>query len=170
PLVDVVAGDAAPLRDALGGGELVGQIDVPRLRAPVAVRAGVRAQPDAAHRLDAARDADVDRPGGDQPGDQMVGLLAAAALTVDGGGADLLRQTRGQPRRPGDVVGLLGELRDAAPDELFDVAGADARLLDERLLDRAQELGRVEAGQPSTALADWAASGFNDDRVTHSAR
>jgi hypothetical protein len=28
----------------------------------------------------------------------------------------------------------------------------------------------VQAGQPSVPLADRAASGFNDDRVTHSAR
>ena len=169
-LVDVLAGDAAALGDPLGGGELVGQVDVPRLGAPVAVRTRVGAEADAAHRLDAAGDADVDGAGGDQAGDQVVGLLAAAALAVDGRGADLLGQAGGQPGGPGDVVGLFAVLRDAAADDLLDVAGVDAGLLDERLLRRAQQLGRVQAGQPSVPLADGAAGGFDDDRVTHSAR
>ena len=73
-------------------------------------------------------------------------------------------------RHPGDVVGLLAELRDAAADELLDVAGVDAGLLHERLLHSAQQLGGMQAGQPSVALADRAAGGFDDDRVTHSAR
>ncbi len=170
-LVDVLAGDAAALGDPLGGGELVGQVDVPR-RGPqdAAIGAGVGAQADAAHRLDAAGDADVDGAGRDQAGDQVVGLLAAAALAVDGRRADVLGQAGGQPGDPGDVVGLLAGLRDAAADDLLDVAGVDAGLLDQRLLRRAQQLGRVQAGQPSVSLADGAAGGFDDDRVTHSVR
>ena len=170
-LVDLLAGDAAPLGDPLGGGELVGQVDVPR-RGPqdAAVGAGVGAQADAAHRLDAAGDADVDGARRDQAGDQPVGLLAAAALAVDRHRADVLRQPGDQPAHPGDVVGLLAELRDAAADDLLDVAGVDAGLLDERLLRGAQQLGGVQAGQPSVPLADGAAGGFNDDRVTHSVR
>ena len=76
-------------------------------RGSPAVRTRVGAQADAAHRLDPASDADVDRARRDQPGDEAVGLLAAAALAVHGRGADLLRQTRRQPLTPGDVVGLL---------------------------------------------------------------
>ena len=34
----------------------------------------------------------------------------------------------------------------------------------------AQQFGGVQAGQPSVPLADGAAGGFDDDRVTHSAR
>ena len=71
---------------------------------------------------------------------------------------------------PGDVVGLLGELRDAAADHLLDLAGVDAGLLHDRPLHSAEKLGRMQAGQPSVPLADRAAGGFNDDRVTHSAR
>ena len=123
-----------------------------------------------AHRLDAARDADVDGACCDQPGDQVVGLLPAAALAVHGGGADVLRQTRDQPSDPGDVVGLRGELGHAAADDLFDVTGVDAGLLHDSLLHRAEKLGRVQARQPSIPLADRAAGGFNDYRVTHSAR
>ena len=101
-LVDLLAGDAAALGDPLGGGELVGQVDVPR-RGPqdAAIGAGVGAEADAAHRLDAAGDADVDGARRDQAGDQAVGLLAAAALAVDGHRADVLGQPGDQPARPG---------------------------------------------------------------------
>ena len=128
--VDILAGDAASLGDPLGGLELVGHVDVPRLRADGrAVRTRVGAQSHPAHRLDATRDADVDRAGGDQPGDEVVGLLSAAALAVDGGGADVLGQTRRQPRHPADVVGLLPVLGHAAADDLLDLAGVDAGLV-----------------------------------------
>ena len=40
-------------------------------------------------------------PAAIEPGDQVVGLLPAAALAVHGGGADVFRQTRDQPCRPG---------------------------------------------------------------------
>ena len=109
-------------------------------------------------------------PAAIRPGDQPVGLLPAAALAVHRHRADVLGQAGDQPAHPGDVVGLLAELRDAAADDLLDVAGVDAGLLDERLLRGAQQLGGVQAGQPSVALADGAAGGFNDDRVTHSVR
>ena len=75
-----------------------------------------------------------------------------------------------QPADPGDVVGLLAELRDAAADDLFDVAGVDTGLLYESLLRGPQQLGGMQTGQPSVPLTDGAASGFNDDRVTHSVR
>ena len=139
-------------------------------RAGSAVGARVGAEADAAHRLDAAGDADVDGARRDEAGDQVVGLLPAAALAVDRRGADLLGQPGDQPGDPGDVVGLLAGLGDAAADDLLDVAGVDAGLLHERLLRRAQQLGGVQAGQPSVALADRAAGGFDDDRVTHSVR
>ena len=109
-------------------------------------------------------------PAAIRPATSAVGLLAAAALTVDRHRADVLRQPGDQPAHPGDVVGLLTELRDAAADDLLHIAGVDAGLLDERLLRGAQQLGGVQAGQPSVPLADRAASGFNDDRVTHPAR
>ena len=112
----------------------------------IRVGAGVGAEPDAAHRLDAAGDADVDGAGCDQARDQVVGLLAAAALAVDGGGADMLGQPGDQPADPGDVVGLLAELRDAAADDLLDLAGVDAGLVDQSLLRGAQQLGGMQAG------------------------
>jgi hypothetical protein len=90
-LIDLLAGDAATLGDPLRRGELVGQVDIPG-RGPqnAAVGAGVGAKADAAHRLDAAGDADVDGARGDEAGHQPVRLLAAAALAVDGHGADVV--------------------------------------------------------------------------------
>ena len=101
---------------------------------------------------------------------EAVGLLAAAALAVHGHGAHVLRQPGDQPAHPGDVVGLLRELRHAAADELLDIAGIDTGLLHERLLHRAQQLGGVQPRQPSGAFADGAASGFYYYRVTHAVR
>ena len=100
----------------------------------------------------------------------MVGLLPAAALAVHGGGADVLGQAGNQPADPGDVVGLRGELRHAAAYQLLDLGGVDSGLFHERLLGEAQELGGMQAGQPSIPLADRTAGGFDDDRVTHSVR
>src|SRR5581483_2155046 len=169
-LVDVSSTDAAPLGDPLGGLELVGQIDVPRLGSPVALRARISAEPDPAHRFDAAGNADVDGTRGDEPRDQMIGLLPAAALAVDGGGADVLGQANGQPGRAGDVVGLLGILRHAAADDLLDVTGIDAGLLHKRLLHRTEQFGGMQARQPSVAFPDRAAGGFDNYRLTHAAR
>ena len=88
--VEVCPGEAAAFGDPLGRLELVGHIDVPGCGADDRpVRSGVGAEAHAAHRFDAAGDADVDGPDGDQSGNQMVGLLGAAALAVDGGGADV---------------------------------------------------------------------------------
>src|SRR3984957_15401009 len=145
-LVDLLASDAAALGDPLGGGELIGQVDVPRGRAQdAAIRTGVGAQADTAHRLDATRDADVDGPRGDQTGDQAVGLLAAAALAVHGHRPDMLGQPGDEPPDAGDVVGLLAVLRHAATDDLFDVSRVDTGLLHERLLRGAQQLGGVQS-------------------------
>ena len=100
----------------------------------------------------------------------MVGLLGAAALAVDRGRADVLGQARGQPADAGDVVGLLAVLRDAAADDLLDIAGINPGLVHHGLLHRAQQFGGVQAGQPSVALADRAPGGFDDDRITHVVR
>ncbi len=66
-----------------------------------------RAEEDPAHRLDAAADPGVDRTRGDQPRDQVDGLLGGAAGAVDGGAGGRVRQTGVQPGVAGDVVGLL---------------------------------------------------------------
>ena len=130
--VDVLAADAAVLRDALRRDELrFGLVPGPRL-CFVVTRAvdHVGPQGDAAHRLDATGDADVDRVGLDQPRDHVVGLLAGAALRVYGRGSDAVRQACAQPGVACDVQALLAGLRDAAADNLFDHRGLHACALD----------------------------------------
>ena len=101
-LVDVLAGDAAPLGDPLGGVELVGQVDVPR-RGPrdAALGAGVGAErrrgSSPRRRRRCRRRWRRPRSGRRSGG----GLLAAAALAVDRGRADVLGQPGVQPARPG---------------------------------------------------------------------
>ena len=58
----------------------LGSVDIPGLRRIAAWSGPALAPAHAAHRLDAARDADIDGTAGDQTGDQMVSLPAAAAL------------------------------------------------------------------------------------------
>ena len=170
-MIEVSASNAAALGNPLSCGELIGHVEVPRLGPDLcAVRSGVGAQADPAHRLDAAGDSDVNSTGGDQSGDQMIGLLGAAALAIHGGSADRLGQARGQPGDPGDVVGLLPVLRHAATDDLFNGSGVDSRFIDERLLYGAQQFSGVQPGQPTSALSDRAAGGVDDHRIPHGTR
>jgi hypothetical protein len=74
--VEILTRDPVVLGDPVCAGELVGEVEGPRLGPGYARSAeDVRAETDAAHHLDPARDADVDRVRGDQPGDEVVGLL-----------------------------------------------------------------------------------------------
>ena len=100
-------------------------------------------------------------------GGQVGGLLAAAALGVDGGGGDGHRQTGGQPGRAGDVEALLADLADAAADDLADLVRVDPGALDDRLLDDAEQLGGVHGGQAAAATPDGGADGIDDDNVAH---
>ena len=170
-VVEVGAGDTAALGDPLGRSELIGHVQIPRLGPDLgAVRSGIRAQADPAHRLDSAGDTDIDRPGGDQAGNQMICLLGATALAVDRGGADLFGETGGQPGDPGDVIGLLAVLRHATADHLLDGCGIDSGLVDQSLLHPTQNFRRVQSGKPATALSDRASGGFDDHRITHAVR
>ncbi len=141
------------LGDALGGGELVGR-RVPRPVGRLEVAGAVDhvgAEADAAHRLDAAGDADVDAPALDQGGDQVVRLLARSALRVDGRGADLVGRADRQPRVAHQVAGLLAGLGDAAADDLLDVVHADPGALEHALQRQRQQFGGVESVQPPDA-------------------
>ena len=85
------------------------------------------AKADAAHRLDAAGHHDVGGAAGHKARSEVRGLLARAALRVDGGRRGGDRQARGQPGAAGDVEGLLADLAHAAADDLVDQRGVDAR-------------------------------------------
>src|SRR5690606_38117409 len=99
--------------------------------------------------------------------DEVDGMLRRSALGVDGGRADLPGQARVEPRGAGDVVGLGARLGDAATDDLFDELSADAGAFDVSGLDGAQDLGSVQAREPSTPLADRGPCGLDDDWCAH---
>jgi hypothetical protein len=66
-------------------------------------------------------------------------------------------------RPAGDVEGLHADLADAAADDLADLGGVDAAALDQAVEHGAQEVSRVDGGQPPVAAPDGAAHGFDDD-------
>ena len=107
--VGVGAGDAPLVGDALGALELRGHLVVAEVGLRDRARRGpsffgdVRADRDAAHDLDAAGHGDVDDAGADERGGQVGGLLAGAALGVDGGGGDRRGRPAAEPRGAGDV-------------------------------------------------------------------
>ena len=169
PLVDVLALDAAVPGDALRRLEL-GRRLVPRPVGGVRnARAAenVRAEADTRHRLDTAGDADVDRAGGDQSGDEVVRLLRRAALASRRSSPRLEREARAQPGVAGDVRGLLAGLGHAAADDLLDLVGVDAGALDDLGLGGGEQLGRVQAGELAVALADRRTDGFDDHGIGH---
>ena len=71
---------------------------------------------------------------------------------------------------PRDVVRLLAGLGHAAAEDLLDVAGLDARLLHQALLESPQELAGVEAGEVAAAQlasGEGGAQRFDDDGLGH---
>jgi hypothetical protein len=166
--VQVLSGQSTSDSDPLGSAELVGQVDRPVVRPWRAdVDAHVAAQRHPAHRLDAARDADVDGAGRDLRGDEVHGLLRGAALRVDGHAAGLMWQAGVQPGGAGDVVRLFARLRDAAAEHLLDQGGVDAGAVDHGLLGDAEQCGGVPVGQHPLPPADRRACGGHDHRVSH---
>ena len=107
---------------------------------------------DPAHHLDAAGDGDVDHARSDERGGEVGGLLARAALGVDGGGRGRCGQAGREPRRAGDVEALLADLADAAADDLADLGRVDAGALDERGLHGAEQVGGVHDERPPLRL------------------
>src|SRR5207245_667171 len=68
---------------------------------------------------------------GHDPHRREVGrLLAGAAHAVEGGAADVQRETRDERRVAGDVEPLLAHLVDAAHDHVLDLARVDLDALD----------------------------------------
>jgi hypothetical protein len=130
----------------------------------------VGAEADVAHHLDAAADPDVDLAGADERRDEVVGLLAGAALRVDGGAARVPAVPAREPGVAHHVPGLLAGLRDAAADHLLDVGGVDAGALDQRLLRPGQELRGMQAREPPApelAPRDRGPQGSDDHRFAH---
>ena len=115
---------------------------------------------------------DVDRARRDERADQVVRLLARAALGVDRRAAGLEGLARRQPGVARDVVRLLAGLRHAAADHLLDVGGIDARLLAEPELHLREQLPGVQAREIALAhlaAGDRRSQRFDDDGFAHHA-
>ena len=97
----------------------------------------------------------------------VVGLLAAAALGVDGGGRNGVRKVGLQPCIAGNVAALLAGLCDAAANYLTHDGGVDACALHDAYLSGSEQLGCVQVGEVAVALANGRAGRFDDDRITH---
>ena len=167
-LVGVGAGDAPLVGDALRALELRRELVVLAVRGggrAAEVAAGRRAERDAAHRLDAARQRDVDHARLHERGREVGGLLRRSALRVDGAARDLEREAGAQPRVPRDVERLLADLAHAAADHLADEAGIDAGPLDHGALHGREQIDGVHGRQAAVAAPERRAGGFDDDDV-----
>ena len=161
-------GDAVLRGDALRRAELVGHVPgkVGRAGTPRTVH-DVGPQSHPAHGLDAAGDPHLDGVGGDEVVHEVVGLLGRAALAVDRRRRHLVGEPLLEPRRPGDVGGLLAGLGDAAADDLLHRRRVDAGPLDQFDLGGTEEGGGVGTREPAVPLADGRAHRLDDHCLSH---
>ena len=78
-----------------------------------------------------------------------------------------LRPPGGEHGVAADIAGLVADLRDAAPYDVIDDGGVDARALHQGGENEGGQVGGMHLRQPAVALADRRANRFDDDRFTH---
>src|SRR5207302_940860 len=120
-----------------------------------------------AHHLDPARNTDSDITCDDHAVYEMGRLLRRAALAVNGRGAYFVWQSGGKPGHSGCVERLFANLRDAAPNHLFDLTRIDSRPVQNRLLDSAEQLDRMACRKQAIPLPDRRPDRLDDDRSAH---
>jgi hypothetical protein len=100
---------------------------------------------------------------------EVHGLLAGAALAVDGGGGHMGRQARSQPGQAARRAGLLARLAHAARDHVVHRARVDAAALHQLLQHLAEQIDGMETGQGAVGLGPGhgAADGIDDDGDVH---
>ena len=109
---------------------------------------------DPAHRLHAAGDRDVVRAGLDPLRREVKGLLARAALAVDGRGRHVGGKPCPQPGHPSWRCRLLAHLGDAAHQDVVDGAGVQCLgPAQERLDGLGEQVDRMHVGQPAARTA-----------------
>jgi uncharacterized protein len=109
-------------------------------------------EPDPAHHLDAAGDADVDGPGAISPAMKWLACWAEPHWQSTVVQATCGGRWFGEPGVAGDVGALLAGLGDAPADDLLDVAGVDAGPGDHLLERGTEHRGRVQAGSQPLRL------------------
>ncbi len=80
-------------------------------------------------------------------------LLTAAALAVDRGAGDRLRETGAQQGVPGDVDRLIAHLRHGAGNHVVDVCGIHAGTGDQLGQAVCEQVGRQDVVQRAAGLA-----------------
>ena len=165
--VEILAREIPFRRDLLGRDPL--HDDVEALVHRVRHRAAVRTHRNARHHLDAAGDDEVElaRPHGGRRVE--VRLHRRAALPVDGRPADRHRPAGGERDVAPDVPGLLLDLRDAAPLEVFDLARVDPVPLDETVHNLGRDVVPADVRERAVLLPDRAPNGVDDQCVCLSA-
>ena len=174
-LVHLGAADAELVGEDLRHLELRHQLTVACVQEGGTERTGaarsVRRHRRTRHRLDPARDGEVVTAGDHALRREVHGLLGRAALPVDAGGRDALRQPGRDPRVAGDVAPLLAYLGDAAADHVVDPLGIHLGTIQQLLQRERQQVGGVPAGQRALAFADRRADGVDDHGFSrHGAR
>ena len=170
-LVELLAGELPAVgdhlrRQALGHEAAV--VALEHLRREGAVAADhVGEHRHARHRLDAAGDDEVVVPGDEARGGEVHGLLARAALAVDGGAGHRLGEAGGERGVARDVDALLADLRDAAPQDVVDERGVDPGTGDEGVEHGGRQVAGVHSRQRLARLADAdrRTNGSDDDGV-----
>jgi len=127
---------------------------------------GLRADRDAAHRLDPGSDDHVVRPGEHSLRGEVQCLLGRAALTVHGHPGDGFGEPRAEQRPARGVAGLLADLADRTTDDVVDVGRVDTDALDERGQRASVQVDRVDAGVRAARLALGNRSADGVDQVS----
>ena len=101
-------------------------------------------------------------PLADALGGEVHGLLAGAALTVDGGAGHAQRSAGREPRGAADVSRLRADGVEAAEDDVVDDLRVDSGAVEQAGDDLGAEVGRVHGGEGAVLLADGGADGVDD--------
>ena len=133
----------------------------------VATRQHRGAHRDAAHGFHTPGHDDVVRAGKDALSREADRLLAAAALAVDGGARNRLREARAQQRVARDVYGLITHLGHGSGDDVVYLSRVHAGVRNQLAQTVRQQVSRQNAVQRAIgfALADGRAYRTHDDGV-----
>src|SRR5882724_6980743 len=115
------------------------------------------------HALNAAADSNVITAGNHALRGKMNGLLAGAALAINGSAGNRFREAGGEHRVASDVSCLLADLHYAAGNHVVDARGIKLVARDEAFEREAQEIDRMPGFQHAVAPAERRADCINDD-------
>src|SRR5690349_16521846 len=139
------------------------------LRAERVARPGgaVRTHRNPGHAFDSARDGDVVAAGHHALRGKVRGLLAGAALPVDGGAGNRFRKTGRKHRIARDVVCLLAHLPHASGDHVVDQRRIEMIPLRNYFQGVSEQVDRMPALEPAVPLTYRRTNRINNDSFAH---